>query len=237
MKGEPITVIPSRPPPLSDKTAQELTAAVDSLRDQISVMSADTTLSRLIESVESLIATRADDRTTISLIESIESLKDTVREQRDAITSSSTPIDTQELITLIGTTNELLSDLIVTQKEPHTPEKTKITMSYPESGKKTLSTGITKINIKSKQVFLADGTTEEMYATRPLQTAKSATLYADKAISVTLSLRGSVVQKTGIFESWTRFQIEFDLIEITTTMDTSFYVQLSDSKESINRNR
>ena len=59
-KDEIIRVIPSRPPPLSDATAKELTSAVDSLRDQIAVMIADTTPSRLIESVESLIATRAD---------------------------------------------------------------------------------------------------------------------------------------------------------------------------------
>ena len=127
--------------------------------------------------------------------------------------------------------------MINIMKEPTHPEKMRLTMSYPESGKKTLSAGVTKINVKTGQVFLADGTTEQAYRSRPLYSAVSATLYTDKPISITLSLHGSVVQKTGLFEEWTRFEVEFDLIEITTTVDTSFYAQFSDTTNTVNRAR
>jgi hypothetical protein len=106
-------------------------------------------------------------------------------------------------------------------------------INYPQSGRITLPIGTTNIDIKTKQVFLADGTTDEMYSVTPIEFARSLLLYADCSIDLKLYISGSVVHTSTRFPTWSRFDVKFDQMEITTSKQTSFYMQISNMFDGV----
>lgn len=106
-------------------------------------------------------------------------------------------------------------------------------INYPDTGRKTLPIGANHIDVKTGQVFLADGTEEKMYSAAPMEIAKSLLLYTDCSAKLELFREGTVVHTSTRFPTWSRFNEEFDLITVTTTKHTSFYVQLSDKNDGV----
>lgn len=106
-------------------------------------------------------------------------------------------------------------------------------INYPDTGRKTLPIGANHIDVSTGQVFLADGTEEKMYCPAPMPTAKSVLLYTDCSVKLELFREGTVVHTSTRFPTWSRFNVVFDLITITTAKHTSFYVQLSDKANGV----
>ena len=106
-------------------------------------------------------------------------------------------------------------------------------VSYPDSGRTTIGIGVTKINIRSGQIIHTDGSKDVLYGSSNMNTARSFIMYTDCSVDVVLSLKGTIVQRTTCFPSWNRFKPEFDLIEITATKHTSFYIQLSANRDGV----
>jgi len=106
-------------------------------------------------------------------------------------------------------------------------------INYPATDRKTLPIGLTKINVKSRQVFLADGTEEVMYSASPIDAARSILMYCDCSVALKLYLEGTVVHASTRFPTWSRFNVLFDLVEVTASKNTSVYMQVADTVDGV----
>lgn len=101
-------------------------------------------------------------------------------------------------------------------------------INYPKIGRGVLPLGTTTIDVKSRQVIFPDGSEEEMYSEVAIDVARSIQIYTDASIMVRMSADGTLVHSSTRFPTWSRFNVEFDHIEIDATKSTSFYMQISD---------
>lgn len=108
-------------------------------------------------------------------------------------------------------------------------------VSYPLSGRKTLPIGENIIDIDSSQVFLADSTEEKLESAIPIHVARSLLIYVDVSINLKMYRKGALVHDSTRFPTWGRFDIVFDRMEIITTKNTSFYIQVSDYEDGVPR--
>ena len=122
---------------------------------------------------------------------------------------------------------------IVKGRKPVEEGVVQTTVSYPDSGRTTIGIGVTKINIRAGHIIHTDGSQGVLYGSSKMNTARSVIMYTDCSVDVALSLKGTIVQRTTCFPSWNRFKPEFDLIEITATKHTSFYIQLSGNRDGV----
>ena len=107
-------------------------------------------------------------------------------------------------------------------------------INYPISGKKDLPVGTITIDIKSRQVILPDGSSEEIYSPFKIDMARSLVLYTDGTISVILLKDGTPVYTSSVYPLWSRFKdFEFDQMVITTTKKTLFYMGVSNTPDSV----
>lgn len=107
-------------------------------------------------------------------------------------------------------------------------------MNYPRTERVELPVGVTKINVKTRQVFLPDGTIGEMYAPAPIETCKSFLIYTDAEFDMRASLNGKIVYTSTVFPLWTRSKVlEFDELEIETTAKTMFYIAMSNVMDAM----
>jgi hypothetical protein len=110
-----------------------------------------------------------------------------------------------------------------------------LVINYPRSGKRVLPAGITVISIKQRKVRLPDGTDEEMYASRAVDSCRCFGLYTDRMIDVRISWGGSLVLTTSIFPAWFRKldMLEFDVVEVECTEPTTFYITMSEVPDGV----
>jgi len=106
-------------------------------------------------------------------------------------------------------------------------------VSYPKSGKKTLTTGMTTINIKGRQVILADGTVDDLYSPRAFEMCRSLLISTDRTVDVRVLDGGDVVLMSSFFTGSQQLLNlgEFDSVEIDVTGDTKFYIAMSEDPE------
>jgi hypothetical protein len=110
-----------------------------------------------------------------------------------------------------------------------------LVINYPRSGKRVLPVGTTVIYIKQKKVRLPDGTIEEMYATRSVESCRCFALYTDHMIDIRISRGGSLQLTSSVFPAWLRKldMIEFDTIEVECTEPTTFYITMSEDPAGV----
>ena len=110
-----------------------------------------------------------------------------------------------------------------------------LVINYPRSGKRVLPAGTTTISIKQRKVSLPDGTSEEMYASRAVDSCRCFGLYTDRMIDVRISWGGSLVLTTSIFPAWFRKldMLEFDVVEVECTAPTTFYITMSEVPDGV----
>lgn len=103
-------------------------------------------------------------------------------------------------------------------------------VSYPKSGKKTLTTGTTIINIKGRVVRLADGATDDLYSPRAFRMCRSLLVSTDRKVDVRVLHGGDVVLMSSFFTGSQQLLNlgEFDSVEIEATTNTQFYVAMSE---------
>ena len=124
-------------------------------------------------------------------------------------------------------------------KPSHEPRFAKeppaLVINYPRSGKRVLPVGTTVIYIKQKKVRLPDGTIEEMYATRSVESCRCFALYTDHMIDIRISRGGSLQLTSSVFPAWLRKldMIEFDTIEVECTEPTTFYITMSEDPAGV----
>lgn len=107
-------------------------------------------------------------------------------------------------------------------------------LNYPGTGKVSLCAGTTVIDVKSRQVILPDRTSYTMYGHGHIESALCILLFIDTTSNLKLFLKGTPVFVSSIFPEWFPLSgIEFDLIEITTSKETLFYVVLSNNADAI----
>ena len=106
-------------------------------------------------------------------------------------------------------------------------------ISYPKSGKKTLTTGTTIINIRGRQVRFADGTVEDLYSPRAFEKCRSLLIYTNREVDVRVLNGGDVVLMSSFFiGSQQMLNLgEFDSIEIEATGSTQFYIAMSEDPD------
>ena len=106
-------------------------------------------------------------------------------------------------------------------------------VSYPKTGKKTLTAGITTINIRGRQVRLADGTVDDLYSPRSFQKCRSLLVYTDREVDVRVLNGGDVVLMSSFFTGSQQLLHlgEFDSVEIETTASTQIYIAMSEDPE------
>jgi hypothetical protein len=106
-------------------------------------------------------------------------------------------------------------------------------VSYPKSGKKTLTTGTTVINIKGRQVRLADGTVDDLYSPRAFRMCRSLLVSTDRTVDVRVLNGGDVVLMSSFFAGSQQLLNlgEFDSVEIEATGSTQFYIAMSEDPE------
>lgn len=111
--------------------------------------------------------------------------------------------------------------------------KVPLLVSYPKSGKKTLTTGTTVINIKGRQVRFADGTTDDLYSPRAFRMCRSLLVFTDHTIDVRVLNGGDVVLMSSFFTGSQQLlnMGEFDSVEVEATADTQFYIAMSEDPE------
>lgn len=70
-----------------------------------------------------------------------------------------------------------------------------------------------------------------MYSPRPLEDVGSMLMYVDCSVDIKLYHDGTLVQGSTRFPTWSRINETFDLMEITTTKNTSFYAQMAEEQD------
>jgi len=108
-----------------------------------------------------------------------------------------------------------------------------LVVSYPKSGKKTLTAGMTTINIKGRQVILADDTVDDLYSPRAFEKCRSLLISTDRTVDVRVLNGGDLVFVSSFFtgsQRWSNLG-EFDSVEIDATEDTQFYIAMSEDPE------
>ena len=108
-----------------------------------------------------------------------------------------------------------------------------LVVSYPKSGKKTLTAGMTTINIKGRQVILADDTVDDLYSPRAFEKCRSLLIFTDRTVDVRVLNGGDVVFVSSFFigsQQWLNLG-EFDSVVIDATDDTQFYIAMSEDPE------
>lgn len=109
-----------------------------------------------------------------------------------------------------------------------------IIMNYPRTGRVDLPVGKTKIDVKTRKVFLADGTVEEMYSPSTIKTCRSFLIYTDAEFDIRALLNGKLVYTSTVFPLWTRSKVlEFDELEITSSTPLMFYIAMSDTEDAM----
>ena len=113
------------------------------------------------------------------------------------------------------------------------PEEAPLLVSYPKSGKKTLTAGTTIINIKGRVVRFADGTIGELYSPRAFEKCRSLLIYTNHEIDVRVMNGGDVVLMSSFFTGSQQLLNlgEFDSIEIEATTSTKIYIAMSEDPE------
>jgi len=113
------------------------------------------------------------------------------------------------------------------------PEEAPLLVSYPKSGKKTLTTGTTTINIKGRQVILADGTVDDLYSPRAFEKCRSLLISTDHTVDMRVLNGGDVVLMSSFFAGSQQLLNlgEFDSVEIEATASTEFYIAMSEDPE------
>lgn len=124
------------------------------------------------------------------------------------------------------------------RKPPGPPperEPPALIINYPQTGRKILPVGTTKIHVKQKKVTLPDGTEESIYAARSLETCQSLLMYADQPVDIRLTRRGTLIFASTIFPEWTRMTdvYGFANIEIVTTAETAFHISLAEDPDGV----
>ena len=111
--------------------------------------------------------------------------------------------------------------------------ETPLVISYPKSGKKTLTTGTTTINIKGRVVRLADGTADDLYSPRAFRMCRSLLVYTDRTVDIRVLNGGDVVLMSSFFTGSQQLLNlgEFDSVEIEATASTQFYIAMSEDPE------
>jgi len=114
-----------------------------------------------------------------------------------------------------------------------------LVINYPISGKRVLPVGTTTIYIKQRKVRLPDGTIEEMYATRSVESCRCFALYTDHMFDIRISRRGSLLLTSSVFPAWFRKRdmLEFDMIEVECTVPTTFYITMSENPDGVPENQ
>ena len=132
-------------------------------------------------------------------------------------------------------TTEETSPVPETDQEPLQKTPPKIIINYPQTGRKTLSVGSTSINVKQKKVTLPDNTSESIYAARSIKTCRSFLIYVNQPVDIRLTRHGTLLFTSSIFPEWTRVTDapEFGNINITTTVDTVFYIAMSEDPDGV----
>lgn len=131
--------------------------------------------------------------------------------------------------------DELITRQPVRQKGRQPSSPATLFINYPITGKRKLPVGTTKIDISTGTVFLADGTTEEMYSARPIEACRSLLMYTDQPIDIRLERDGTPHLLTTIFPEWTRMTdiMEFGVVEIDCAQETVFYIIMSEDPEGV----
>jgi hypothetical protein len=106
-------------------------------------------------------------------------------------------------------------------------------VSYPKSGKKTLTAGTTTINIKGRVVRLADGATDDLYSPRAFEMCRSLLIFTDHTVDVRVMNGGDVVLMSSFFTGSQQLLNlgEFDSVEIEATASTEFYIAMSEDPD------
>jgi len=120
-------------------------------------------------------------------------------------------------------------------RKPPEREPPALIINYPQTGRKILPVGKTKIHVKQKKVTLPDGTEEFIYAARSLETCRSLLMYADQPVDIRLTRRGTLLFASTIFPEWTRMTDAhgFANIEIETTNETAFHISLAEDPDGV----
>jgi len=126
--------------------------------------------------------------------------------------------------------DELIARQPVRHKGRQSSSPATLFINYPRRDKTKLPVGTTKIDISTGTVFLADGTTEEMYSARPIESCRSLLMYVDQTVEIRLERDG-----TTIFPEWTRMTdiLEFGIVEIDCAQETVFYIIMSEDPECV----
>jgi hypothetical protein len=113
------------------------------------------------------------------------------------------------------------------------PIEAPLLISYPKSGKKTLTTGTTVINIKGRIVRLADGTTDDLYSPRAFRMCRSLLISIDRKVDVRVMNGGDVVLMSSFFAGSQQLLNlgEFDSVEVEATASTQFYIAMSEDPD------
>jgi len=114
-------------------------------------------------------------------------------------------------------------------------EPPSLIINYPQTGRKILPVGTTRIHVKQKKVTLPDGTKESIYAARAIETCRSLLMYADQPVDIRLTRKGTLLFASTIFPEWTRMTDAhgFANIEITTTAETAFHISLAEDPDGV----
>ena len=116
-----------------------------------------------------------------------------------------------------------------------TKDPPELVINYPRTGKRVLPAGITEIYIKQQKVRLPDGTIEEMYATRAVESCRCFALYTDRMLDIRISMGGGLLFTSSVFPAWFRKldMLEFDIIEVECTEPTTFYIVMSEKPDGV----
>jgi len=112
--------------------------------------------------------------------------------------------------------DELIARQPVRHKGRQSSSPATLFINYPRRDKTKLPVGTTKIDISTGTVFLADGTTEEMYSARPIESCRSLLMYVDQTVEIRL-------ERDGTPATYLRYNLADDLVSVKKVIDGITY--------------